>query len=741
MSESYVRLFIPDHPRRFSVIHKTNRRYRGVMVSMALIVPLVLSGILMAKEMDFSRSWSPTHSKALTRRVPNGPAGQSRETFATVTTSFFSPLMLVQLGESNHFNSQQEQFFIGQSGAISDLAVADFNGDGLDDFAIADFLNNSVELFLAKSEHRFVHAASIKVDSGPVLISADDSNGDGHPDISTVSFSNRSVSLARGTGDGHFAPATTPRRGLSGGPLFADHAFAVIDFATLRSAIMDMNMSGSTRQTLLKYLNRADKYYKRHNKQLTLYNLQLLLKYIKKVDDTQLKRANRITLGLMAKELIDQILAWRVSVDLTALPETVSQGQSSTLSWTSFNAISALIDHDVGAVPVTGSTTVTPSKTTAYTITVNNSDGLSALDSQIVKVTGGAKTIYVDAAVGDDTTGNGSMEKPFKSITMGLSIATTGYTVSAAEGVYDVDNGETFPLYVPEGVTLQGDGSTRTLISGGGGGGGCASACHSNKAKFPISSDVISGKDCLSSHSRTLAWVRDSTGIGAKKSGMGLTMAMNSNTVLDSVGLYGGGFIGLIMYGEGTTTVQNSRIMGYYLGAAAGFMLDAKAISSYGSVNLKNNIVLGNFMVDFMSGGYDLTASNCKFGSAMELGIIAYGNDNAIAMTGSTFNGNGYGAIIEGMVGVFRDNRFVDNLGVGVELNAQVDFGTDASHMGHNIFHNLGAGADCNFLNYDSLTLVYAVGNEWDNDPPTTNWSGTGHGYDIRGNGVNVKWQ
>ena len=61
---------------------------------------------------------------------------------------------------------------------------------------------------------------------------------------------------------------------------------------------------------------------------------------------------------------------------LTASPSTINVGQSSTLSWTTTNATSANIDNGVGSVHLpNGSTMVSPTQTTTYTLTVTNSAG------------------------------------------------------------------------------------------------------------------------------------------------------------------------------------------------------------------------------------------------------------------------------------------------------------------------------------------------------------------------------
>jgi len=65
--------------------------------------------------------------------------------------------------------------------------------------------------------------------------------------------------------------------------------------------------------------------------------------------------------------------------------------------------------------------------------------------------------IHVNAVTGDDDTGIGGRNKPYKTITKGLSIAPAGMVVMAAPGVYDVNNGERFPISIPDSVVLEGE--------------------------------------------------------------------------------------------------------------------------------------------------------------------------------------------------------------------------------------------------------------------------------------------
>ena len=62
-------------------------------------------------------------------------------------------------------------------------------------------------------------------------------------------------------------------------------------------------------------------------------------------------------------------------VTFSASPSSLSQGQSSTLSWTTSNATSVSINQGIGSVSLNGSKTVTPIVTTTYTMTATGSSG------------------------------------------------------------------------------------------------------------------------------------------------------------------------------------------------------------------------------------------------------------------------------------------------------------------------------------------------------------------------------
>lgn len=75
--------------------------------------------------------------------------------------------------------------------------------------------------------------------------------------------------------------------------------------------------------------------------------------------------------------------------------------------------------------------------------------------------------IYV-SMLGSDSTGVGSLYRPYRTITKALNRATNGQLVLIGAGEYDLEAGEQFPLIIPAGVTVEGAGSDSTFITGPG---------------------------------------------------------------------------------------------------------------------------------------------------------------------------------------------------------------------------------------------------------------------------------
>jgi hypothetical protein len=109
-----------------------------------------------------------------------------------------------------------------------DLTLADFDADGAIDIATANRDSNDASVLLGTGDGTFGPPASLVVGYEPQDIVAADVDGDGSPDLVTVEGLSNQVSVLLGAGGGHFAPAQPSSTGwydpmrLAAGDLDAD---------------------------------------------------------------------------------------------------------------------------------------------------------------------------------------------------------------------------------------------------------------------------------------------------------------------------------------------------------------------------------------------------------------------------------------------------------------------------------------------------------------------------------------
>lgn len=443
-----------------------------------------------AGEPRFARRWSPAQSKLVVQNehVATGPnevhtmtpaegraAGKERRVLTINSSLIWNEIVIADAARSgspdrDELGKRTVQRIPAEGGAVGTV-VADFNRDSLKDFAVTYFLDGVVEVYLGKNDGTFSRRATLKVGGNPTEIAACDFNDDGTIDLATASTLDRVQTKMRGLGDGRFsAPVRSTLQGeadslsklLDGAPT------ASVDYGPLRSALGTARMSAASKRWLQRRLDLSERAYSGGNIRRAVSMLTSFANYLRKAKDSSLQKPVRTQLRTLALSLIDAILGQGpVGVSMTASPAVITRGGTATLTWSCTGATKAMIDNGIGEVELNGWTAVTPESSTTYEITVTGEEG-TATATASVTVTGASDCIYVDSKRGNDSTGDGTPDNPYRTITKGLSVATAGSTVSASGGTYLAGLGETFPLAIQANVTLAGSGVNRTVVIGGG---------------------------------------------------------------------------------------------------------------------------------------------------------------------------------------------------------------------------------------------------------------------------------
>jgi hypothetical protein len=87
------------------------------------------------------------------------------------------------------------------------LAVADINGNGKLDLAVANHYSNTISVLLGNGDGTFRAAVNFPAGDGPHQVAVADVSGDGKLDLAVANHSSNTISVLLGNGDGTFQPA------------------------------------------------------------------------------------------------------------------------------------------------------------------------------------------------------------------------------------------------------------------------------------------------------------------------------------------------------------------------------------------------------------------------------------------------------------------------------------------------------------------------------------------------------
>ena len=190
---------------------------------------------------------------------------------------------------------------------------------------------------------------------------------------------------------------------------------------------------------------------------------------------------------------------------LTASPSIVDSGDTTTLAWSTLNAVSFSIDHGLGAAPISGGSTTSPAITTAttFTGTVTNANGDVAFCGALVTITSTPPPPPPPPPTGAPSctlsVSNGNIKRGFKIAIFWTSENVTSGVIDHGIGNADpVASGSKDFIFPKKGTTTytatftgpDGDAVCSASVEvggggGGGGGGGCVGSCGGSPPPEP----------------------------------------------------------------------------------------------------------------------------------------------------------------------------------------------------------------------------------------------------------------
>jgi len=111
----------------------------------------------------------------------------------------------VSLGSADGKSAISRSFATG-SVPVS-LAIADLNGDGLSDLVVVNIDSNNVSVLLGNGDGSFQEQRIFDVGEAPASVAVGDFNGDGVPDLAISNIYSNKVFVLLGNGDGSFEKA------------------------------------------------------------------------------------------------------------------------------------------------------------------------------------------------------------------------------------------------------------------------------------------------------------------------------------------------------------------------------------------------------------------------------------------------------------------------------------------------------------------------------------------------------
>lgn len=182
------------------------------------------------------------------------------------------------------------------------------------------------------------------------------------------------------------------------------------------------------------------------------------------------------------------------------------------------------------------------------------------------QTTSPGNVLFVNPRLGDETLGNGSERAPFKTITQALQIAQPKTVIVLSTGTYNTSSGETFPLILKPGVSIQGNPRTRgrNIVIQGGGIFLSPTFARQNITILGANQASVTGVSVTNTNPRGYGlWIESSSPVVidntfTKNSHDGISITGNSAPIIRSNYFYRNGANGMTVYGTSRPQVREN---------------------------------------------------------------------------------------------------------------------------------------------------------------------------------------
>ena len=202
---------------------------RNLVFRTSIVVTLLLTGLILFSPLARSQSYLYNRSDFGTGNNPAAVIladfnGDGRLDFAVANSG--SNTVSILLGRPDGTFAQKSDYPTGNLPQA--LVAADFNGDRKLDLAVLDAQGNAVSVLLGNGDGSFQMKIDYSVGTFPVGIVAADFNGDKKVDLAVVNQNDSTVSMLLGNGDGSFqgqatVPVGTTPTSIASGDFNGDH--------------------------------------------------------------------------------------------------------------------------------------------------------------------------------------------------------------------------------------------------------------------------------------------------------------------------------------------------------------------------------------------------------------------------------------------------------------------------------------------------------------------------------------